>query len=98
MALYKIPLQSANQKFNIQLGSNSYKLQLIYRIDQWFVDILDTAGNYLIAGLPLNSGDNLLIQHQHIISGALYVLNMNEDESQLFSDLGREITLYWSDE
>ena len=43
-------------------------------------------------------GDNLLGQHQHIIKGSLYVINNNENETQDFVDLGRNINLYWSDE
>lgn len=94
---YEIPLNYGNQKFNIKLGAVQYKLQLIYRADHWYLDIFDTAENSLIAGLPILVGDNLLAQHQHLIKGALYVLNTNEDESQSFSDLGSNIKLYWSD-
>ena len=59
---------------------------------------MDTAENYLIAGIPVVMGDNLLAQHQHIMKGSLYVLNNNEDEAQSFTDLGRNINLYWSDD
>ncbi|MNJ01571.1 hypothetical protein D3C73_1612480 [compost metagenome] len=59
---------------------------------------MDTAENYLIAGMPVVMGDNLLAQHQHIIKGSLYVVNNNEDEAQYFTDLGRNINLSWSDD
>ncbi|WP_198080391.1 phage baseplate plug family protein [Acinetobacter calcoaceticus] len=95
--IYEIPLNNGNQKFNIRLGGAQYKLQLIYRVKSWYLDIFDSSENPLIAGLPLLMGDNLLIQHQHIIKGSLYVLNTNEDESQTFGDLGTLIKLYWSD-
>ena len=95
--IYEIPLNYGNQKFNIKLGTTQYKLQFIYRSDRWYLDIFDTAENPLIAGLPMLVGDNLLAQHQHIISGSLYVLNTNEEESQDFGDLGANIKLYWSD-
>ncbi|HCT3679240.1 phage baseplate plug family protein [Acinetobacter pittii] len=95
--IYEIPLNNGNQKFNIRLGGVQYKFQLIYRVKSWYLDIFDTAENPLIAGLPLVMGDNLLIQHQHIIKGSLYVLNTNEEESQTFGDLGTLIKLYWSD-
>ncbi|WP_423854287.1 phage baseplate plug family protein [Acinetobacter guillouiae] len=94
---YEIPLNYGNQKFNIRLGSAQFKLQLIYRASQWYLDIFDTAENPLIAGLPMLVGDNLLAQYQHIIKGSLYVFNINEDESQAFSDLSTNIKLYWSD-
>lgn len=95
--IYEIPLNNGNQKFNIRLGGVQYKFQLIYRVKSWYLDIFDTGENPLIAGLPLVMGDNLLIQHQHIIKGSLYVLNTNEDENQAFSDLGTLIKLFWSD-
>ncbi|MGV0885977.1 hypothetical protein V6760_03780 [Acinetobacter venetianus] len=95
--IYEIPLNYGNQKFNIKLGTTQFKLQLIYRAECWYLDFFDTAENPLIASLPIVVGDNLLSQHQHIIKGSLYVLNTNEDEGQSFSDLGKNIKLYWSD-
>lgn len=98
MAVYKIPLLSTNQKFNIKLNGSTYKFQVIYRGSKWVLDLMDTAENYLIAGMPVVMGDNLLAQHQHIIKGSLYVVNNNEDEAQYFTDLGRNINWYWSDD
>ncbi|MDV7705001.1 phage baseplate plug protein [Acinetobacter pittii] len=95
--IYEVPLNNGNQKFNIRLGGAQFKLQLIYRLECWYLDIFDSSENPLIAGLPLLMGDNLLVQHQHLIKGSLYVLNNNEDESQAFSELGTMIKLYWSD-
>ncbi len=94
---YEIPLNYGNQKFNIRLGSFQFKLQLIYRAGQWYLDIFDPTENPLIASLPMLMGDNLLAQHQHIIKGSLYVFNNNEEESQSFSDLSTHMKLYWSD-
>lgn len=98
MTIYKIPLLSTNQKFNVKLSGTTYKLQVIYRGSKWFLDVMDTSENYLIAGIPMVMGDNLLGQHQHIIKGGLYVINDNKDESQYFTDLGSNINLYWSDD
>lgn len=98
MALYEIPLLSTNQKINVKLAAITYKLQIIYRGSKWILDLMDTAENYLIAGIPMVMGDNLLAQHQHIIKGSLYVANSNQGEEQLFSDLGSTIKLYWSDD
>ena len=87
---------ATNQRFNVSLGNTTYKLQLIYRVNKWFLDIFDVQNTPLICGLPLVMGDNLLIQHQHVISGSLLVMNTNENEQQSFTDLGTNITLYWS--
>lgn len=98
VVISKILLLSTNQKFNVKLGGITYKLQIIYRGSKWILDLMDTAENYLIAGIPMVMGDNLFAQHQHIIKGSLYVINNNENETQAFIDLGRNINLYWSDE
>ncbi|ESK40243.1 hypothetical protein P256_00690 [Acinetobacter nectaris CIP 110549] len=97
MAYFNIPLTSNNQKLNVVLGSTTYKLRLIYRSQKWFLDILDTAENPLVLGIPMVMGDDLLVQHQHVLPGSLYVVNVNDSEAQNFSDLGDKITLYWSD-
>ena len=96
MSYFNIPLMVINQRFNVSIGNNTYKLQLIYRANKWFLDIFDVQNTPLICGLPLVMGDNLLIQHQHVISGSLLVMNTNENEQQSFTDLGTNITLYWS--
>ena len=96
MSYFNIPLMATNQRFNVSLGNTTYKLQLIYRVNKWFLDIFDVQNTPLICGLPLVMGDNLLIQHQHVISGSLLVMNTNENEQQSFTDLGKNITLYWS--
>ena len=97
MALYEIPLISTNYKINVALGKTVYVLQFIYRLNCWYLDILNTAGEYLIAAIPMVVGDNLLAQHQHIISGALYVSNSHPEELQTFDDLSQSIKLYWGD-
>lgn len=97
MALYEIPLIKTNQQFNVRLGSIIYKLRLIYRLDTWFLDISDSAGQLMLAALPMVQGVNLLEQHEHLIKGGLYVLNSNADESQSFNDLGVKIQLFWRD-
>lgn len=97
MALYEIPLVATNHKINVALGKTIYTLQFIYRLNRWYLDILSTSGEYLIAAIPMVVGDNLLAQHRHIINGALYVANTNQDEVHGFNDLGQTIKLYWSE-
>lgn len=97
MALHEIPLINTNQQFNVRLGSTIYKLRLIYRLDAWYLDVLDSSGQLILAASPLIQGVNLLDQHQHLIKGGLFVLNVNTDESQSFNDLGVKIQLFWRD-
>ncbi|WP_151690811.1 phage baseplate plug family protein [Acinetobacter junii] len=97
MGLYKIPLGVGNQKFAVQLNKITYKLQLIFRLDCWYLDVMDSSENPLISGLAMNPNIDLLEQHQHLIKGSFFATNSNKDESQGFFDLGSKIQLYWSD-
>ena len=98
MTLYEIPLSNGNQKFNVKLGVKFYKLQLIYRLDRWYMDVMDTAENMLIAGILLADGVNMLEQYQHIVRGTLFAINERPDDLHGFFDLGTKIKLYWSDQ
>ena len=97
MAIYEIPLQAGNQKFNVTLGKAIFKLRLIYRIDQWYLDILDTSEKPLITGLLLCPGIDLLEQYKHVINGSLYVVNFEKDEIAKYGYLGSKIKLYYED-
>ncbi|MBJ8426052.1 phage baseplate plug family protein [Acinetobacter bereziniae] len=97
MGLYKIPLGVGNQKFIVQLNKITYKLQLIFRLDCWYLDVLDSSENPIISGLAMNPNIDLLEQHQHLIKGSFFATNANKDESQGFFDLDSKIQLYWRD-
>lgn len=97
MAIYQIPLTANNQKFNVQLNGTTYKFRTIYRADTWFLDIMDSSEVAILSGIPMLMGDDLLAQYQYMISGSLYVINNNADQSQSFDDLGDKILLYWED-
>lgn len=97
MAIYEIPLRAGNQKFNVTIGRTIYKLRLIYRINQWYLDILDTSEKPLISGILLCSGIDLLEQYKHIVPYSLYVTNSNIDELSTFDSLGSKIKLYYED-
>lgn len=97
MAIYEIPLRLGNQKFNVTLGKTIYKLRLIYRIDEWYLDILDTSEKPLITGLLICPSIDLLEQYKHIIPYSLYATNSNPDELATFDSLGSKIKLYYED-
>ncbi len=97
MAFYQIPLSSFNQVFSIRLGQQNLKFQTIYRIDTWYLDILESDGSCMISALPMVQGTDLLTQYQHILKGALYVLNNSKNEGHSFGGLGTDIELYWED-
>ena len=95
MAFYEIPLQVGNQKFNVTLGKTIYKLRIIYRTNQWYLDILNTAEKPLITGLLMCAGIDLLEQYKHVINGSLYVANFEQDEIAKYGYLGSKIKLYY---
>lgn len=97
MAFVQIPLKPTNQKFTTKLGSKNYKLQTIFRINTWYLDIFNDTDTALITAIPMVQGIDLLEQHQHLIRGSLYVINTSADEVSSFFSLGREINLYWED-
>lgn len=96
MALYEIPLLDRNQKFFIKLNKVNYQLKLVYR-KRWYLDIFQTNSEPVALGIPLVSGIDILSPCSHVITGSMYVQNLNEDESQSFSDLGTNIKLFWQD-
>lgn len=96
MALYEIPLLDRNQKFFIKLNKVNYQLKLIYR-NRWYLDIYQANTEPVALGIPLVSGIDILSPFSHVISGSMYVQNLNEVESQSFNDLGTNIKLYWQD-
>lgn len=96
MALYEIPLLDRNQKFFIKLNKVNYQLKLVFR-KRWYLDIYQTSAEPIALGIPLVSGIDILNPFSHVINGSMYVQNLNEDESQSFSDLGTNIKLFWQD-
>ncbi|AXX39902.1 phage baseplate plug protein [Acinetobacter baumannii] len=96
MALYEIPLLDRNQKFFIKLNKVNYQLKLIF-LKRWYLDIFQTNSEPVALGIPLVSGVDILSPFSHVISGSMYVQNLNEDESQSFGDLGTNIKLFWQD-
>ncbi|MBU0384378.1 phage baseplate plug family protein [Acinetobacter baumannii] len=96
MALYEIPLLDRNQKFFIKLNKVNYQLKLIFP-KRWYLDIFQTNSEPVALGIPLVSGVDILSPFSHVISGSMYVQNLNEDESQSFGDLGTNIKLFWQD-
>lgn len=97
MAFSQIPLNLPNQKFIVRLGKHNFKLQVIYRIDTFYLDIFNSKDDVLITALPLVQGIDLLEQYQHLIKGSMYVLNSNKDERHNFFAISTEIGLYWED-
>lgn len=75
--IVEIPLIAAPQTFNVPLGGNTYEFR-IYWLEKmaqcWQLDISDSSGNLLIAGVPMLTGANLLAQHAYLsFPGQLWI-------------------------
>lgn len=101
VSILKIPLKvGVPQTFQITLGGIPYQLTLRYRnTDQggWTVDIDDDAGNFILHGVPLVTGANLLAQYGYLhLGGGLFVqTTSNPDAVPTFENIGDDGLLYW---
>lgn len=99
-SIYAIPLSTGAQKFSIRLGNNALQIRLVWREAEgggWFIDLSDSDGNPLLAGLPLRCGHDLLEEHAHLGLGKLTVsLDGESNGDPSYADMGRRMALYWS--
>jgi hypothetical protein len=96
----EIPLSPTPQRFNAALAGVVYQFTLYWveKVAQsWQIDISDSAGTLLIAGVPLLPGADILAQHKWLnFPGELWVLcDYNEQAAPLFTDLGINSHLYF---
>ncbi|MCX5495362.1 hypothetical protein OSH11_11640 [Kaistia dalseonensis] len=97
---YEIPLSATPQTFSITLGTTQYRLGLAY-LDtiegSWILNISDTDGNSILAGVPLVTGHDLLEQYAYLgFAGALYVAtDADLDAVPTFENLGTSSHLYF---
>ncbi len=100
MATYEIPLSPMPQAFSIQLAQVEYRLTFTFRdADEagWVMDIADTEGAVILAGVPLVTGADLLEQYKHLgLGGSLYVATDGApDETPTYETLGGPSRLFW---
>lgn len=87
----EIPLTANNQQFSITLNSVSYQLKILWRdTPGWVLDLQDSSGNNLVAGIPLVTGVDLLAQYGYLGFGFSLVVMCDDDaqEYPLKTDLG----------
>lgn len=76
MKMTEIPLTPDNQQFDISINNVDYKMRLIWRESGWFLDLQNSDGEEIIAGIPLVTGVNLLEQYAYLQPGfGLWVLS-----------------------
>ena len=95
MAFMEIPSSSGAQSFTVTLGDNRFKLRFIY---------LNAVGGgwfkgRAVYGVPLVCGVDLFSQYQHLGFGHFYaVYDGDKNAEPSYSDMGKALHLYWSDE
>jgi len=97
--IYEIPLSAQPQRFSIVLGGETFQLTLVWRdpAPGWVLDFADADGDYLIQGVPLVTGADLLAQYGYLgVPGRLHVQNDSvTDQVPSFADLGSNSRLYF---
>lgn len=101
---YQIPLSTGAQSFSAKLGDQTYLITLIYREADgggWFLDVERSDGEALL-GAPLVTNVNLLGQFAYKRMGAALWCELSSRPRQLpyeptYGDMGRNLTLYWSE-
>lgn len=103
MAVFRIPLVAAPQRFTITLGGVEYNLRFQYRDAPnagWIMDVYTINGDPIICGQPLITGADLLGQFKYLgIAGGMLVLSdANPSLVPTFESLGVTSHLYYFSE
>lgn len=106
-SLFEIPLSPTPQSFKITLAGNPLKLTFLYRDAPpecaggcgWTLDVVNSAGEPVVCGVPLVTGADLLAQYVYLeFGGQLYVRSDGVPEAvPTFTNLGQTPGghLYW---
>ena len=86
-----VPSQA--QRFNLDLAGTTYNFRLTFNAAQdacWVMDIGDSNGAILVAGIPLVSGVDLLAPHRHLgfTGGLVVTTDRGAGEVPTFDGLG----------
>lgn len=98
MTTYSIPLTSAPQSLEVRLAGTDYVLTLRWNDSMeggWVLDIgLPDGAGYVLCGVPLVTGVDLLEPHAHLgVGGSLIVWSDAHDAPPGRSDLGSGVDL-----
>lgn len=97
---YEIPITPATpQTFTISLAGVFYNLTVRWSTSMaaWFLDLADAYNNFLLNGVPLVTGADLLAQYEYLGIGGMLVVQSDNDLSLVpdFSTLGVTGHLYF---
>ena len=97
---YEIPITpGVPQTFTISLAGVFYNLTVRWSTSMaaWFLDLADASNNFLLNGVPLVTGADLLAQYEYLGIGGMLVVQSDNDLSLVpdFSTLGVTGHLYF---
>ena len=99
MTVYSIPLTSGAQKFQVSLGDQTVQIRLVWRTAEgggWFMDVMQTDGTAIVAGVPLRCGVNLFDQYEYLGLGKMQcMLDGDDSRDPDYEDMGTNLQLYW---
>lgn len=99
MNIFKIPLNSKPEQFDIDLGDTPYKMRFYFNsaMERWTFDLMDSDGNYLTQHQPLVAGSNILDLYEFLgLSGYFIAYTDGDDKADPLQDnLGNDANLYW---
>lgn len=101
MNIREIPLIPVNQQFSISLGDVTVNMRILWRdAAGWVLDLMDSSGAMLAAGLPLVPGADLLGQYRYLgINGLLVIASdVVAEEYPTKDNLGISSHLYFVQE
>lgn len=97
--LNEIPLSGVPETFSVELGTTTYKMTVRWNpvASYWYLDIADSNGSMIVAGIPMVIGHNLLEQYDYLgFSGVLVVSNDTDPEQDPpYEGLGTNTHLYY---
>lgn len=98
-SILEIPLQIGQpQTLAISINNVTYNLSLKWFeiADVWLMDIADTNNNPIVAGIPLITGSDLLVQYGHLgfTFGLWCATDGVPDQAPTFTSLGDTSHLY----
>lgn len=96
MKVQEIPLSADNQTFTVSIAGVTYNMRILWRGTFWGLDLQDSSGTPLIAGIPLVAGTNLLEQFQHMQLDFALVVECDNPQQEYPTqyDLGATSHLY----
>jgi len=105
---YKVPLTPPCQ-FSLNTPLGVFKYRVIWKdvpsgfsdddIQEagWIIDVMDSTGVLLIAGVPMLPGQNLFAQDAYLGIPSMWIVNQDfPDDAPTFANLGVTTNLYYS--